>query len=500
MIKKLFCFAIAVSLWNPCFGGEDLFLGDFEEIGSESVLDFSLTGGKKLSPWREGTPEPLEKKKFDLASDPIKGQEHSMIDWNSLDQEKWLNIGEWILEDEIKSKTPDWVNRIRDDRQLELVGKILSCRGQCPVYRGLMPVSGQHLSQIVEGDEIRTEKDSVAWIFLMDGTLVRLAPESSFSFQEINFSKNEIFLKARLNKGHVFWHSRSREEYALELSPETDAYALPLRVLEANQQFFERKIFNEQDDSSRLAEILELDESAIRSQISKLNELRQENNKIHNKISQVMLVVPNVTLSYSDATVDVAYTPGGKSYFKKRWGKEVALNLRGYGEHLKDSTEESAWYEIEENGRSFSKIDDVSPTLQLLELMTKRIKSLELAREIWVSHFTLPILNMMEEPKKLAIEFGYTFWEEEILKKRQEFLIDYSRRSESSNLKSINNLLEKLALNGEKVNRDLSQDLYQFPLNYYLKGLKKRYTVLQTQVRQMSDLQYYVWTLKNGKL
>jgi predicted metalloprotease len=77
--------------------------------------------------------------------------------------------------------------------------------------------------------------------------------------------------------------------------------------------------------------------------------------------------------------------------------------------------------------------------------------------------------------------------------------VEYTRRVETTNLRSLENLLTKLEDKGEKVRRDLSEDHYRSSLNHYLLGLKSRYDNKKMRVREMNDLQYYVWILRNGK-
>ena len=159
---------------------------------------------------------------------------------------------------------------------------------------------------------------------------------------------------------------------------------------------------------------------------------------------------------------------------------------------------EESWFEIETNGRSLSKVEQVSGGLEITELLTRRIKTIELAREIWLEKYTTPLVNALNAPKELALHHGYTLWGDE-LNKRFDFLVEYTRRMETTNLKSMDNLLKKLEANEEVQVKELGQSHYQTTLEFYLKDLKMRYTNQRTQVREMSDLQYYIWILRNGK-
>jgi hypothetical protein len=155
---------------------------------------------------------------------PYKNQNYSLIPWSELDPDNWLSIENLMKERSLKDSNPSWKTMLRDLSTSELVGKILQCRGSCHIYRGPKAVKVSHLSRILEGDEITTEKDSVAWIFLMDGTTVRLSPESSLTMMEINLGDGQTFFHARLNQGHLFWNSRIKENLTFDRDPETDVY------------------------------------------------------------------------------------------------------------------------------------------------------------------------------------------------------------------------------------------------------------------------------------
>jgi len=174
--------------------------------------------------------------------------------------------------------------------------------------------------------------------------------------------------------------------------------------------------------------------------------------------------------------------------------------LRGYKNTDDIPVQSGIWSEISYDGRSSGQVIDVIPAFNLLELLTKRIKSIELAREIWIEKYSLPILGSLKDKEKIATDFGYSVWELEKLNNRISFLKKEMSRIETSNLKAIENLMVKLH-GADGVPKDLvPKGLYEGPLNHYLKGLKKRYTVEKSQVREMTDLQYYIWTLKNGKI
>lgn len=499
-MKKLFWSAFAMSLVLLPLGSfaQTEAVDDFLGLESEVLPD--LKGKQRFSPRDlHQTPDwNVSEKQVEIDSKPLKNQKYSLIPWDRIDPEAWMDVQVWLRERGIKDKIPNWKLRLRDDRQFEHVGKILQCRGSCEVYRGTMKASVQHLSRLDEGDELRTSEDTVAWVFLIDGTLIRIGPKSSVSFQEINWSRDQIFYLVRLNQGHIYWHPREKEDYPLELSPETDAFSLPLMVREANQQFFERDIFQKQTDLQRSLETTMLEETAITQQIARINELRNSTAALSIPKAKVMLVAPNVTAISSLTSFDIFHYPGGKSYFKARKSGDLSINLRGYSDTATHKIEDLSWHEVEPSGRSYEKVSSVTGQLEITELLTRRIKSIELAREIWLQQYTLPILSSLGTPEELATKHGYFVWGPDI-QQRFSFLLEYTRRMETTNLKSMENLLEKLQAIGEVNQKEMDDGHYQAALNSYLLQLKKRYINKRMQVREMSDLQYYVWILRNDK-
>lgn len=503
-MKKLILSAFAVSLIVMPHVGHSQTEAVDDFLGLESEILPELKGKQRFttqdlheSPALQVRPENVE---IDLPA-PNKGQGYSIIPWSTQDPEDFLSINTWLIERKIKDETPDWKIRLRQAEHKELVGKILQCKGTCEVYRGSNKANVQHLSRITEGDEVKTGKNSVAWIYLMDGSLMRLSPETSVSMNEFNLTKNDFFILARLNQGHIFFHPRTSKDLPMEYAPETDSVSLPVMVREANQQNFERGVFKYQTDSQRVSEVMNLDETAVKNQINVLNSYKSDNNPSMTLKTRVMIVSPNSSLVAKDVSFDYVYLPGGKAYFKKRTteeGEEYSLHLRGYAMTQPFTVNEMNWYEVDQNGRNYSPMTDVPGTLQVLELITKRIKTIELAREIWVKDFTLPIMKSRNDAIALARDFGYTLWGDE-MSRRFDFLVEYTRRIETTNLRSIENLLVKLEASGETIRRELSDEQYQVSLNHYLLGLKNRYDKKKMRVRDMNDLQYYVWILKNGK-
>lgn len=497
-------FALSLTLTPPILKAQTESIDDF--LGIESEVMPALDGPQRFtSPEFHDRPDwRVEEKTVILDKEPLKGQKHSIIPWRGIDPEGFLSIDQWLIDRAIKDKTPDWKIRLRDQRHLELIGRVLKCAGSCPVYQGTEKANVEHLSRIVEGDEFRTEENSFAWIYLVDGTLIRLGGNTSVSFQEVLVTTEEIFYVVRLNHGHVFWHPRSSAPHVASDLRETDAIFLPLMLREANLEFFERERFARQSDREHLREVMDLRDLAIKAQTEKLNALKEKNSAAISElgrsglVTRVMLYAPNVTLSAASLDLHLIHVAGGKSWFKKGEGSGILnVDLRGY---LKESAPDviGTWQEVAPQGKFLTPATDTG-NLEVAELLTKRIPTIELAREMWLEKFTLPLFRAMKDPRTLGIEEGYKLWEVSDLGKRQEYLSEYVRRMETTQLRSLENLFTKLEAAGESPRRELGGEIYQRALDHYLLGLKSSYTQKSMKVREFNDLEYYVWLLRNGK-
>jgi hypothetical protein len=492
-----------ILLFVPLHEGEAQTEAIDDFLGLESEILPELTG-----PQRFTKPDLHERKDWKLTTDevikdtkePFWGQGHSIIPWSEIDPEEWLSITTWIAERDTKDTQPNWKINQRHMLHKELTGKVLQCKGACFIYRGNQKVAAQHLSRIHEGDEFHAEENTVAWIFLIDGTLVRISPETSVTFHETNLSLKETFFHLRLNYGHIYWHARSSQERKFDDLPETDSQSLPLMVTEANQEFYERQLFKNESDELRLQSVLNLNDPAVKKQFEKLNQLIQENNPQLKIGTKVLVVTPNSNIVSKNHSFDLVYLFSGKSYFKKRTTEEdkFTLSLRGYASFDLFDISGNEWHEVDADGRNYSKLENPPSSLQILELLTKRIKSLELAREIWIKNFTAPLYKTLPTPEMLASHYGLSLWGEE-LEARYKFLNEYTRRVETTHLRSIKNLYAMKGMEKDQGGHELSEKLYQLSLKYYLLGLKTRYDKEKIKVKEMNDLQFYVWILRNGK-
>lgn len=365
-------------------------------------------------------------------------QTKSIINWQKLDAIDWLDLKEWKDERAFKDRYPHFETLKRLDNYSESIGRILECVGYCKLFRDSGYNKIGYMSEIKEGDEVITVADSYIWIFLYDGTLVRLSPKSSITFKEINVLDDKIFYHARVNLGNVLWQSRSQNEMEVQNKRQTDVIFYPLSLYGANPLTRDRNL--------SLEEYLFQENEILQAPYIQANELIVKNNEFKNKKSEVFLVLPNVNIFGENLTIDTYVGIGQSNYFKVRDDSSQYLkieeqvsapitfkyNLRGFANTEIFEGKADSWFEIEPPARQISEIDPPREFL-LNEILTRRIPSIFVAREMMLEKYSRKLLVTNDE-NNLAKEFGFRKWTQQELDKRLSFLFDYMRRLETSNL------------------------------------------------------------------
>jgi hypothetical protein len=409
----------------------------------------------------------------------FKDQKRSMTRWESLEPSDWLNFDYWKKASKLKDEVPKWETILQEKRLREIMGRVVECVGDCRLFRGRGFNSTNYRSSIREGDELITLGDSYAWIFLMDGTLVRVSPDTSVTFKEFNVGKKEFFVHIRVNSGNVVYMNRSRSPLKEVTDRETDQIFLPLEFYEANPisgtvEVNEDNLFALLDDSENKL-----------INIRRLNQLIKENNEsISDKKTFNFLVMPNGTLTGYDLNVEMIVLLGNRSYIKQRASEWQGLTeqkdeaglfyFRGFENNQNYPMDVGNWQEIDVSGRSIRPAE--KPELfSFGEILSKRPWSIMVARELMMKNYSLPFYNETD-PNVLALEHGYRMWGElgedkkDDLQKRLNYLHEYTRRIETSNLLAANQFVKKVEQRGDDVKRfEYSNRFYKTAFNYYIR-------------------------------
>jgi hypothetical protein len=381
----------------------------------------------------------------------FKNESRSQIKWDELEPDQWLSFPLWEQRRLQLQQTPLWRLKLRAKEHREVIGYLISCVGKCLNYPGEGDTfyTVEHRSRLWERDEVVTSEHSYAWIFLMDGSLVRVGPSSSLSLVEIDVGSSNNLIYARVNRGVVFW--LSREEFLIDqpLIRESDALFLPLPFMEANTFTWDVKqlqqAFRADVSLKWLPDDVQILEQAKRE---RLNHLIADNNKTTGrKRTQTIIELPNGTLIGDSIRADVVVLEMGDSYIKNRpvsWvnrkTKEapspLMLNVfgtRDKGDEEMTSLVDGSWYTLSARGETLSTLngsEDLLRMLSRMELVTLRIPSILIARELWMQKRSLFIFKQMSS-KELAVNFGYQLWDRDDIAaggldiaKRESFLVN----------------------------------------------------------------------------
>jgi hypothetical protein len=389
----------------------------------------------------------------------VKGVTKSNIDWENLRSEEWLSYKRWRQVLELRERPNDYgLAEPFRKKFREAIGRVLECVGVCRLYRGLPHNKVQFRSPIKEGDDLVTDNDSYLWIFLYDGTMVRLSPNSSVSLREINIGKKENFIHARINQGNVLWLSRSqRKLHKLAMKEETDKLFVPLSYYEVGVKTPEPEV----DEQNLLGLLDEYD--IVGRQYERANKLIEENNQWFTKPTYAFLVMQNGSVFAKNPSIEFITLNGKESYLKVRKYEQLALQgetpgdpvtfyFRGFENKRTEDLEKGAWYAIDPKGRSAT-IDD-SGRFNVGEFITRNIPTIYVARELLMKQYS-GFSQKIDDGRILAKNHGYHLWSSlenprSDLSRRIDFLREYTRRIETTQMLVTKQIRKKMIVNDMK--------------------------------------------------
>lgn len=415
----------------------------------------------------------------------FKNQTHGITKWGEIKLDSFLSFKNWKDQSDERDLVPEWEAIVRERNNREIIGRFFQCVGVCRVDRGQSFFNPSFSSSLYEGDEIQTIGDSYAWIFLFDGTMVRLSPESSINLNEINIGVKENFISARVNAGDVLWLSRNEAVFEELNARETDVLFAPLALYDA-QPVPDKKSYKEDD----LIEMVE-EKQTILNQYKNLNSLIESNNKMtKGKPTYAFIVVPNMTLMGYNPSVEIVSLLGGKTYFKKRSPETLGfkkdtveedtfLQVRGFENKELTKIQSDEWLMMDEKGRNYAKASENINWLTMGEFITKRIPSLMVARELMLQKYSEFAFREKYDPLLFATKDGYRLWgslkkidgdKKSDLEQRLDFLKEYFRRIETTNLTVSSHFSERLKERGETLKT------MEFGTYFFIKALDKYYS------------------------
>lgn len=433
-----------------------------------------------------------------------RNQLRSVIDWRDRDHSEWLDFNLWKQERKFKDENSNWRTLLRNHKNSELIGRVIQCVGRCVVFRGADSAVVSFKSDIREGDEFITQKDSFSWILLMDGTLVRVSSETSISFNEYNISKSKNFFMIRLNRGQFHFQPKIKGEFQELDKIETDLGAYPVKVLKANRQYYSMKEYERFEDRDKISYSIVKNPGHI-SQYKELNSLVKKSNQLKwlEKDTEFLIYTPNLTIHGMNTIVDLTYILNKKSYLRYRKSpyhfdqkenrrQSLKVQMRGHNNDSWRELDQQIWYEVNRSGKMINEFLG-NPILKSSVYFTKRTPTIHLVREYWIDRYAKDIQNEVDF-EMMALKYGYRLWSDtnKEINSRIQFATEYIRRVETTNLNS----LEKLY--GKNNVAKLDNRFFTKAMHLHYDEAKKIMSQKNMTVRKMTKNEYYLWIIKYG--
>lgn len=464
--------------------------------------------------WSQGTFRPhtdeweVDGSKIDIDDTEYgKDQFRDLTDWKNIEASDWTDLASWKKQRAAKDKNPKWRILVRNTRASESVGKVIKCIGKCKYFKGLYSSEANTLTGLSEGDEFQTDEKSAAWISLVDGTMLRVSPNTSVTFNEVNLSKKEIFFLIRINYGHLQFQSRLKGEFQQEDKPETDMAFFPLLIKEANREYYSIQEYATFDQAEKLRYSITSNAGHV-SQYKTLNKfLKQENQIAPDRDSKIFFYTANVSLIAKNMNGAIFYTLRGDARIKlsksiagftstDKRDQEAYYQLRGYETRPVAQVTYDKWMLVNPEGTDLVQMRAGQRHLNVAEAFLKRIPTIHLAREIFLDKYFNKFLDPELDANQLARDYGVRLWETSERPEmylRETFLKEYIRRTETTNLASMAKILPS------ESQRIFDISYIEDAMKIHYNKLKDLYSKKYMAVREMTENEYYLWLIRNDK-
>jgi hypothetical protein len=434
-------------------------------------------------------------------------QFRDLTSWDKLVPDRWLNFREWKKDRKLKDSRPRWRNLVRNAKSMEIVGRVIKCIGVCRYYHGLNSTSASYQTKIREGDEFYTDNHSYAWISLVDGTMVRVSPKTSITFTEVNISKKQVFYLARLNYGHINWQSRLSGEFKSLDKTESDLAFYPLLMKRANREYHAISEFRKLNYDEKL-EFSVVNNPGYISQYKSLNAYLQSNKETYSKRdSTAYIYTPNASFQIANSHLSVFFSLRDKTVFKSKFTYEdfekedervqsSKVLYRGYNNGDEFIPDRDKWYSVNSKGTEVRETNSNVESLNVIDSFSSRIPAIHLARERLLRIHSQKLLSPGISLKDMAKYFQYRLWDSEKeneLSLRLSFIKEYIRRVETTNLRAIQQVFSEYPI--ERINNSY----YARAMKLHYKAIRQQFSPENIAVREMTESEYYLWLLRNGK-
>ena len=442
----------------------------------------------------------------------FKNASRRIIKWQQKNPEEWLSLESWISEADQKQNFNAWKIQQMENNLEETVGRVLATSGGVQIFRGeeYAFFRPSWRSRLQEGDEIQTSEGGALWLMLMDGTLLRVAPHSSVSLNEINLGVDGIFYHFRVNYGNIFIMARSTDYLKEQDLMETDTIFFPLEFWQAHTSIL--PVIGEQESLAKFVEMKKNQKNKFR----RLNTLIMENNQYFvTKKNHLLLSFANGTIWGDNLTLEVIVLDRNSAYLKlyppdryyessSQEATVAKMFFRGRSNIQEVELATGQWFEINPLGTQLTDFPEGETKFLFHDLITRRIPTLLIARELMMRQYLGAILHGEIDKLQIAKNSGYKLWgslkeANSDLSERAQFLIQYIRRVETSTILEGQRLARKVELKGGSLEKmEYDQRFYTSSMGSYYSSMKELHPQSFFDRPPMNSTKKKFWSILHG--
>lgn len=337
-----------------------------------------------------------------------------------------------------------------DEKNNLILGKFAAIKGKVSVFRGGGRIKSKKNGLLKQGDLVETKDNGHAWISLVDGTIIRMSPNSIYSLESFEVSPKNIIFFHRINNGNVIFASRREESSG------------PSSVFESDRIFYPFFDFHEFADFLDFSKRDNYTSRTFHNEKYRMLNFLKANNRgiLDSKKINHIINSPYLIIDFKQADLEFVVDWQGNDHIKVSRIDEGAIFYKKNIERLEkfDFSKKKVWYSIGLSGV----VEIVDSNLYWFgDFSVSDIPSIEIISEIFISKNAGLFFSSNSQMK---------FWRRYMisdvnLKNRKKFLIEYMNKQGASFLGERESFLKKNGIkNIDKMNR--YSDYYEYS-NYF---------------------------------
>jgi len=334
-----------------------------------------------------------------------------------------------------------------DEKNTIIIGQVAVVRGEAFILRGKGQFKVKKKSTFKPGDLIETKESGHLWLSLIDGTMIRLAPNSTYSLEFFEKSEKKVILYHRINNGNVHFISRLQKSVTPSSTIETDRIFYPFFDVHEYSRLFsfskERKF-----DSKKMH----------KEKFNFLNFLIKVNEGFNRDI-EVEHIINTPFLIFDALAINVEFLINWQGFDFVKF-HEMDSKLKVFKKNISKLqdvaiSKKKVWYEASMNKIEVSERSDLAWYGQFV---TSDIPSIRIIAELFIQDQGESFFSKSNN-KKLWRKYELS---EKKLALRKEFLIDYFNKQGASFLNERAEFVTRERYDNREILENYLFDYYQY--------------------------------------